>query len=96
MEIMNLVICIRISLNVSGIADSQNSSNISQETITCREGFYPAVVAGVSGCKPLCGWELYPHSTELTIRILIIIITVLGIAAGIVVLVISCINRKRM
>ena len=61
----------------------------------CNEGFYISESTGL--CVPECGvWEEFPHSTVVGVDAVVIFSGIVYFLSGLAVLVLSCINYKRM
>ena len=61
----------------------------------CSEGFYINENTGL--CTPECGvWEEFPHSFVVGIDAVVIFSGIVYFVSGLAVLVLSCINYKRM
>ena len=73
--------------------DSTESSMA--RAITCREGFYLDNELGI--CRAECSkWENLPHQVELTTQFVAIFGAVVYIISASVLLLFSCLHRKRM
>ena len=61
----------------------------------CNEGFYINENTGL--CVPECGvWEEFPHSFIVGADAVLIFSGIVYLLSGVAVLVLSCINHKRM
>ena len=61
----------------------------------CNEGFFINENTGL--CVPECGvWEEFPHSFSVGIDAVVIFSGIVYFLSGLAVLVLSCINHKRM
>ena len=68
--------------------------NTSTERV-CNEGFYISENTGL--CAAECGvWEEFPHSTVVAVDAMVILSGIVYLLSGVAVLVLSCINHKRM
>ena len=77
--------------------DDDNVSNITNDScsVKCRDGFY--INTTLCACLPRCDtWELYSHTTTVVTDVFTLLSACIGFIAGVAVLVISCIRRKRM
>ena len=71
---------------------NNTNSNLTRE---CNEGFYGDESTGV--CLPQCGkWKFYPDNVEMVVDVIVIISGAIGTIAGVVGLVLSCIQYKQM
>ena len=69
--------------------------NDSDQDRTCSEGFYIDESTGL--CIPECGvWEEFPHSFVVGVDAVVILSAIVYLLSGVAVLVLSCINYKRM
>ena len=69
--------------------------NDSHQDRLCSEGFYIDESTGL--CIPECGvWEEFPHSFVVVVDALVILSAIVYLLSGVAVLVLSCINYKRM
>ena len=76
------------------IAELEDVMNTSTARM-CNEGFYISESTGL--CVPECGvWEEFPHSFSVGIDALVILLGIVYLLSGSAVLVLSCINYKRM
>ena len=76
--------------NISNL-DGQN------DTIACSDGFFLVEQGVQQVCLPECGvWEDLPHSFEVATDIIVILYSVVYIVSASLVLVLSCIQYKRM
>ena len=63
--------------------------------ITCRESFYLDEEIGL--CLPECSkWESLPHHVELTTHVIVILSAVVYVVSASVLLLLSCLQDKRM
>ena len=70
-------------------------NNISKDQLLCNKGFYLNESIGI--CLPECGkWNLYSDSVETVLHTAMIISGSIGLIAGILGLVYSCIYYKQM
>ena len=61
----------------------------------CNEGFYINEKSGL--CTPECGvWEEFPHSFIVGVDAVVILLGIVYFLSGLAVLVLSCIDYKRM
>ena len=76
--------------------ESDNSTESPMASpITCREGFYLDEEIGL--CLPACSkWENLPHHVELTTQVVVILGAVVYIVSASVLLLLSCLQHKRM
>ena len=66
-------------------------------TLQCQEGFSCSAMGNTSFCLPVCGrWAQYPRGTVVAIDVVIILSAAICVIASIAVLVLSCIQWKRM
>ena len=63
-------------------------------TTSCSKDFF----LGSDGlCKPLCGsWEGNPHYLTVLVKVIVPLLTAVGVSMGIIVLFVSWIQRDRM
>ena len=67
----------------------------SECTIECRDDFYKD--SEMCTCKPRCDrWEQHPHSTVIVADVIVIISASIGLLAGIAVLILTLMRRKRV
>ena len=74
---------------VEGVATPQNC------TLSCQENFFCDVQS--QHCVPQCPeWNLFPYAVAKSVDVIIIIFAPMGLTAGVVVLVVSCIRRRKV
>ena len=79
------------------VDDDDNVTNITSDScsVKCRDGFYTNTTLCV--CLPRCDtWELYSRTITVVTDVFTLLSASIGFIAGVAVLVISCIRRKRM
>ena len=71
--------------------DSSNDTDVG--SLECHDGFY----VNAMSCLPRCDtWEQHPHSTIVITDVFVLLSAAIGLIAGVAVLVIAYIRRKRM
>ena len=76
-----------------------NISNLDgqSDTIACSDGFFLSEQGAQGVCIAECGvWEDLPHSFEVATDIIVILHSIVYIISASLVLVLSCIQYKRM
>ena len=87
-------------VTIPGTQENQQDSvplfgNDSVSITMCSEDFFLNESTGQ--CLPECGvWEELPHSTVVGIDVVVIFSAIVYLLSGVAVLVLSCINYKRM
>ena len=76
-------------------ADNSSGLVTNNSMLDCSVGFYQEEDSG--RCLPECGvWQIYSNRLEIGIKVLMLLLTSVGIVAGAIVLVIACIQHKKM
>ena len=91
-----LLCTVNVTLDVENNSASDSNNRIGSNcSVECRDGFY--INTTLCACLPRCDtWEQYPHSTTVASDVFVVLAAIVGLIAGIAVLVISCIRWKRM
>jgi hypothetical protein len=80
-----------IPLAVSDQSPATTGSN--DDVIECSEDFY----LREDGCRAECGrFEYWPHNIEDLFNIALIVALVIGTTVGVIVIAVSCIQRKTL
>ncbi len=70
-----------------------DSNNTDTCQFNCSTGFY---CSGGAVCLPSCDWKEIPQDSSDLTDVLVRLLVAVGVIVGIIVIVISCIRRKRM
>ena len=94
MYVSLVIIILNTIASEDTVAQFEDTMNTSAGRV-CNEGFYINESTGL--CVPECGvWEEFPHSTVVGIDAVVILSGIVYFLSGLAVLVLSCINYKRM
>lgn len=90
--ILKLSICSSVFVPASTTSTMMSPE---QDLLPCREDFFRE--EGSEDCVPSCyTWREYSDTEVIVVDVLVLLATVIGLVAGLVVLVISLIRFKRM
>ena len=75
---------------------NESSTTQSNCSLQCSSGFYCKVGETVDTCAPTCEWKEYPEELNTALDAIVVISTVIGVLAGIIVIITACLRWERV